>query len=112
MINQLILWSSHPARGQYKANVGAVRNTEFVLPEECMESWCGLLSFQFIGDPTFPPPQRLWLKRVCCGVMVRDWVYRVQYQAAARYYFDKDLVAFARVRKSFRVTEKPSRTER
>ena len=43
------------------------------------------------------------LKRVHYGLLVRDWVYRVQYQAAARYYFDKDLATFERVRESFRL---------
>jgi len=45
----------------------------------------------------------LRLKRVHYGVLVRDWVYRIQYQAAARYYFDKDLATFERVRESFRL---------
>jgi hypothetical protein len=43
------------------------------------------------------------LKRVHYGLLVRDWVYRVQYQAAAKYYFDKDLSTFERVRESFRL---------
>jgi hypothetical protein len=45
----------------------------------------------------------LRLKRFHYGVLVRDWVYRVQYQAPARYYFDKDLATFERVRESFRL---------
>ncbi len=54
------------------------------------------------------PPDGPRLGRVHYGVLVRDWVYRVQYQAAARYYFDKDLATFERVRESFRVTDKAS----
>ncbi|HEX9898043.1 MAG TPA: LpqB family beta-propeller domain-containing protein [Candidatus Methylomirabilis sp.] len=41
----------------HKADVGAVRNIEFVLPGERVESWRELVSFQFFGDPTFPSPQ-------------------------------------------------------
>jgi len=49
----------------------------------------------------------LRLKRVHYGVLVRDRVYRIQYQAPARYYFEKDLATFERVRESFKVTDKP-----
>lgn len=69
--------------------------------------------FQVAGFPgfklvyTFKTENGLRLERVHYGVMVRDWVYRVQYQAAARYYFDKDLATFEQVRESFRITEKP-----
>ncbi len=41
----------------YKADVGAVRNIEFVLPGERVENWHELVSFQFFGDPAFPSPQ-------------------------------------------------------
>jgi hypothetical protein len=69
--------------------------------------------FQVAGLPgfklgyTFRAVDGLRLRRVHYGVLVRDGVYRVQYQAAARYYFDKDLATFGRVRESFRVTDKP-----
>jgi hypothetical protein len=43
------------------------------------------------------------LNRVHYGVVVRDWIYRVQYQAPATYYFDRDLATFERVRESFRL---------
>ena len=69
--------------------------------------------FQMAGFPgfkvvyTFRAENGLRLKRVHYGVLVRDRVYRVQYQAPARYYFEKDLSTFERVRESFRITDKP-----
>jgi hypothetical protein len=71
------------------------------------------VAFQVAGLPGFKlvyifrTENGLRLKRVHYGVLVRDWVYRVQYQAAARYYFDKDLATFERVRESLKVTVKP-----
>jgi hypothetical protein len=56
---------------------------------------------------TFRAENGLRLKRVHYGVLVRDWVYRVQYQAPVRHYFDKDLATFERVRETFRITSKP-----
>ena len=41
----------------YKADDGALRIMEFVLPGERVESWRELVRFQFFGDPTFPSPQ-------------------------------------------------------
>jgi len=87
-----------------------VRSDQAVRNFELLEN----VPFQVAGFPgfklvcTFKTENGLRLKRVHYGVMVRDWVYRVQYQAAARYYFDKDLSAFERVRESFRITSKPS----
>ncbi len=37
------------------------------------------------------------------GFLDGKWVYRLIYQAAARYYFDKDLAAFERVRQSLKL---------
>jgi hypothetical protein len=48
----------------------------------------------------------LRVKRVHYGFLLRDWVYRIQFQAAARYYFDRDLPAFERVFESFKVADK------
>ena len=45
----------------------------------------------------------LRLKRVHYGFLDGKWVYRLIYQAAARYYFDRDLPTFERVRESFRL---------
>lgn len=65
----------------------------------------GLPGFKLVY--TFKTENGLRLKRVHYGVLVRDRVYRVQYQAPARYYFEKDLATFERVRESFKVTDKP-----
>ena len=68
--------------------------------------------FQVAGLPgfklaySFRAVNGLRLKQVHYGVLVRDWVYRIQYQAPARYYFEKDLATFELVRESFRITEK------
>jgi hypothetical protein len=77
----------------------AVRN--FTLVENIPFQVAGLPGFKLIY--TFRAESGLRLKRVHYGVLVRDWVYRVQYQAPARYYFDKDLATFERVRESLRL---------
>ncbi len=78
-------------------NVKLVESTPFPV--------AGLPGFKLVYS--FRDVNGLRLKRVQYGVLVRDGVYRVQYQAAARYYFDKDLATFERVRESFKVTDKP-----
>ncbi len=87
-----------------------VRSDQTVRNFELLENvpWqvAGLPAFKVVY--TFRAENGLRIKRVHYGVLVRDWVYRVQYQAAARYYFDKDLPTFDRVRESFRVTDKAS----
>ena len=50
----------------------------------------------------------LRLKRVHYGFLDGKWVYRLIYQAAARYYFDRDLATFDRVRESFRLLTTPA----
>ncbi len=86
-----------------------VRSGQGVRNIEVLEN----VPFQVAGFPgfklvyTFKTENGLRLKRVHYGVLVGEWVYRVQYQAAVRYYFDKDLAAFERVRESFRITDKP-----
>lgn len=50
----------------------------------------------------------LSLKRVHYGFMDGKWVYRLIYQAAARYYFERDLPTFERVRESFRLLTAPA----
>ena len=45
----------------------------------------------------------LRLKRVHYGFRDGKYVYRLMYQAAARYYFDRDLATFEAVRQSLRV---------
>jgi hypothetical protein len=37
-----------------------------------------------------------------------SWVYRLIYQSAARYYFDRDLATFEKLRESFRLLTKPA----
>jgi hypothetical protein len=80
-----------------------MRNVE--LAENVPFQVAGLPGFKLVY--TFKTENGLRLKRVHYGVLVRDWVYRIQYQAAARYYFEKDLATFERVRESFKVTDKP-----
>jgi len=76
-----------------------VRN--FELLENVPFQVAGLSGFKLVY--TFKTENGLRLKRVHYGVLVRDRVYRVQYQAAAKYYFDKDQSTFERVRESFRL---------
>jgi hypothetical protein len=61
----------------------------------------GLPGFKLVYS--FRAVNGLRLRRVHYGVLVRGWVYRVQYQAPARYYFGRDLATFERVRESFRL---------
>ena len=81
----------------------AVRNLELV--ENVPFQVAGFPGFKLVY--TFKTGGGLRLKRVQNGVLVRDRVYRIQYQAPARYYFEKDLATFERVRESFKVTDKP-----
>ena len=81
----------------------AVRN--FALVENIPFQVTGFPGFKLVY--TFKTGNGLRLRRIHYGVLLRDWVYRIQYQAAAKYYFDKDLAAFERVRESFKVTERP-----
>jgi len=82
-----------------------VRSDQGVRSFELLEN----VPFQVAGLPGFKlvytvkTENGLRLRRVHYGVSVRDWVYRVQYQAPARYYFEKDLATFERVRESFRL---------
>ncbi len=46
------------------------------------------------------------LKRIHYGFLEGKWVYRLTYQAAARFYFDRDLAIFERLRESFRLLSK------
>ena len=45
----------------------------------------------------------LRLKTVHYGLLDGKWVYRLIYQAPARYYFEKDLATFEQVRESFKL---------
>lgn len=50
----------------------------------------------------------LRLKRVHYGFRDGKYVYRITYQAAARYYFDRDLPVFETVRQSLHVLARPA----
>ena len=78
-----------------------MRNVELV--DNVPFQVAGLPGFKLVY--TFRAENGLRLKRVHYGVLLRGWVYRIQYQAPARHYFDKDLATFERVRESFRVTD-------
>jgi len=103
------------AKGMSPQGVGEVefdevRSDQGMRNVELLEN----IPFQVAGLPgfklvyTFKTENGLRLRRVHHGVLVRDWVYRVQYQAAARYYFDMDLATFERVRESFRLLLRPA----
>ena len=57
---------------------------------------------------TWKTKEGLRLKRVHYGFMDGKWVYRLVYQAAARYYYEKDLATFERVRESFKLLGGPA----
>jgi len=100
------------AKGMSPDDVAAVELEEarsgqgirsFALVEKAPFPLAGYPGFKLAYS--FKTEDGLRLRRVQYGAMVRDRVYRVQYQAAARYYFDKDLAAFERLRESFRITD-------
>jgi hypothetical protein len=81
------------------------RMRNFELAENVPWQVAGLPGFRLVYS--FEAVNGLRLKRVHYDVLVRDGIYRIQYQAPARYYFEKDLATFERVRESFRITDKP-----
>ena len=93
------------AQGVAEVELDEVRSDQGMRNVELAENvpWqvAGLPGFKLIY--TFKTENGLRLKRVHYGVLVRDRVYRVQYQAPARYYFEKDLATFERVRESLRL---------
>lgn len=50
----------------------------------------------------------LALRAVHYGFLERDALYRIVYQGAARYYFERDLPTFERIRETLRLTTKTS----
>ncbi len=48
------------------------------------------------------------LKRIQYGFLEGKWVYQLTYQAAARFYFDRDLATFEQLQGSFRLLTKPA----
>jgi hypothetical protein len=79
-----------------------VRN--FELLENTPFTLSGLQGFKLVY--TFKTEGGLRLKRLHHGVMVGDWVYRIQFQAPVKHYFDRDLPTFEQVRESFKIIRK------
>ena len=52
---------------------------------------------------TWKTSDGLRMKQSDYGLVVGPWLYQLTYQAAARYYFERDLTAFERVVASFRL---------
>jgi hypothetical protein len=52
---------------------------------------------------TYKSKDGLKLKSIFYGLMIGDWFYSIQYDAAQRYYFDKDLKTFEKILESFRL---------
>lgn len=88
-----------------EVEVDDLRSTSEVFNFEVLESTPATVR----GKPAFQllcawkTRDGLRLKRVQYGLVDGKWVYRLIYQAAARYYFDRDLATFERVRESFRL---------
>lgn len=45
----------------------------------------------------------LIIKGVQYGVALKDWYYYLVYEAAARYYFERDLATFEKIKGSFKI---------
>ena len=50
---------------------------------------------------TYKNKDGLKCKSVCCGLLAGEWFYGMTYNAAERYYFDKDIETFNKVVQSF-----------
>ncbi len=74
---------------------------DFALEENAPATVAGRPGFRLVY--TWKTKEGLRLTRVHYGFLDGKWVYRLIYQAAARYYFDKDLAAFERVRQSLKL---------
>jgi len=57
----------------------------------------------FMAVYTYKNKDGLKIKSVYCGFISDKWFYGINYNAAQRYYFDKDLKAFEDVLKSFKL---------
>jgi hypothetical protein len=53
---------------------------------------------------TYKNKDGLKCKSVCCGLLAGKWFYAITYNAAERYYFDKDVETFSKVVQSFKLT--------
>ncbi len=52
---------------------------------------------------TYKNKDGLKCKSVCCGMLAEEWFYGMTYNAAERYYFDKDVETFEKVVQSFKL---------
>jgi hypothetical protein len=52
---------------------------------------------------TYKNKDGLKCKSVCCGLIAGEWFYGITYNAAERYYFDKDIETFAKSLQSFKL---------
>jgi len=76
-------------------------NSSFELLERGPATVSGRPGFRLLS--TWRTREGLRVKQLHYGFLKGKWVYRLIYQAAARYYFDRDLVTFELVRSSFRL---------
>ncbi len=74
---------------------------DFAVEENAPATVAGRPGFRLVY--TWKTKEGLRLKRVHYGFLDGKWVYRLMYQAAARYYYEKDLATFERVRDSFKL---------
>jgi len=73
----------------------------FQLIENTSIEICGFSGFRAIY--TYKNKGGLKIKSVYCGFMADPWFYGLNYNAAERYYFEKDIQTFERVFKSFKL---------
>jgi hypothetical protein len=78
-------------------------NLNLVVIENVPEKVCGSPGFKVILS--YKTKDGLRMKSISYGVLVGDYVYNIRYNAAERYYFDKDLPVFQEVFASFRLTK-------
>ena len=57
----------------------------------------------FKAGYTYKNKDGLRLKSIFYGFIIGDWFYSINYNAAQRYYFDKDLKTFEKVLESFKL---------
>ncbi len=85
--------------------VDALRATPEVIDFEVLESTpatvAGRRGFRLLFG--WKTRDGMRLKRLHYGLLDGKWVHRLVFRAAARYYFDRDLATFERIRESFRL---------
>ena len=55
---------------------------------------------------TYKNSDGLKIKSMCCGFLHEEHLYTIRYNAALRYYFEKELKTFEQILKSFKLTKK------